>query len=682
MKSSMRHKIIRKKRENKRDLRRAAKAMHKAGMTVRSKKTREEAKLALKVSNANPDKEAILTQLLKSRDAARVVRSDKRQQKEEDRLREAAAKRREEEGEDELEEGEEEGEEDEEDVEEGWEEASDDDEEASDDEDEDAPAKASSGHRARLVFGNAVGSNFRVQFTEFVDKFVFPTTQPEIDNALPVAFLVALDVRCGVQSLPLELLDRIVDAARAADDAAAAAGKRAKSHSVLLLFVATKCDLVSAQAIGSTMALVSEALHLRYVAQGLPRAVQLAFAPFSYHFDKTGKHIMAILRAFATKVHGADSTAAAAAVASGLSNMKDKLCVPVIGFPNSGRRTLGRTLVEVGSDSAVSVTPVRSLQRIEVPAAAANGPAAEEELSTKRTRREGAAAADTADASTRTRIVVPNAKLVTILTFPEDAALQQRSKAVTAGDIVFHSFSFIEKLHEPEAVAAVLVDAVLDRVALSQCFSLPLVAPREGEDGSAAALNFLKRLGSNIRRDKGFVFASPLLAGTGVAGQITASSLTASTGYAARQDSSRATLISAYSGAVPGKVIRVAWSRVDQKNALKLGARAFLKEWHSGRHLPWAILRPMADSSATNASGARAPYVAAVEAQKRCVFAAELLPPKSYAGSEPPAGMGEAFAKNLAAVTFAMKDYLALLPQGVVEFGPNAVVPEQHDLSS
>ncbi|RNC38329.1 hypothetical protein TcCL_NonESM12433 [Trypanosoma cruzi] len=71
MTSRQRHKIERKKREHKRDLRRAANSLKKSGLgPKRTKKRRELAKMALKVSNAHPDKEAILQRVLQAREYA------------------------------------------------------------------------------------------------------------------------------------------------------------------------------------------------------------------------------------------------------------------------------------------------------------------------------------------------------------------------------------------------------------------------------------------------------------------------------------------------------------------------------------------------------------------------------------------------------------------------------------
>jgi phosphatidate phosphatase PAH1 len=76
--SSQRHKVERKIREHKRDIRKAAKVMKEGGLKLRSKKSRETAKLALRVSNAHPDKEKILTGLLKAREEAREDRAARR----------------------------------------------------------------------------------------------------------------------------------------------------------------------------------------------------------------------------------------------------------------------------------------------------------------------------------------------------------------------------------------------------------------------------------------------------------------------------------------------------------------------------------------------------------------------------------------------------------------------------
>jgi hypothetical protein len=646
MSSSQRHKIERKKREHKRDLRKAAKVMKASGLgPKRSKKTREMAKLALKVSNAHPDKESILTRLLKARESMKVQRATKKLQSEEDAF-EAMA---------------------------GGTPSS-----------EQLQQKPTT--RSLLFIPNSKQNDFTSQFTTTVEKLVFPLppadgAAEEVDVAAPnAAFILTADARCALQSMPWALLDAIVargeEFQRVTSPAPSAGRKRGRSapvdeaprRRVLILVALTKCDLVSAPAIGTQFSLVAEALCSRYGPSQassadsleLPGGIVFCFTPVSNQFEKTTKHLLRILRQFlATQPKVPGSTAVH-------SNISDKIVAVVIGFPGTGRRSLMRALQISGTDSGVSVVPLRAAVMQLFP---------------------------TADSGVSTKFVFPNAKEITLVALPEDHNLRKGSEGL-AGDIIFKSPSFVEKMTEPEHVAVAVVNSVVDAVGLAQAFCQPAFradAPAGKEETESDALErearaasrFLQGIGHTVRREKGFHVCPLFVASAGTAGRLGATSLSASTAFTSRQKSTSGTLIDAtFSNATPNKLVRISSvvavsrgktgkrnatvKRIDGHNALKLGARSFLREFCQSRNVPWAILR-----------GPTPLTQKAVETASRVFSLAIFNGAKDDGKQLAPA---EHFAVFLAKLTSLLKDYLILLPPNVVEFSPSTVAPAQHSL--
>lgn len=76
MSSKLRHKKDRKVRESRRDMRKAAKSMKKAGLKPRSNRKRDATRQALALSNANPDKVRILEALLNARHAPKKTKAE------------------------------------------------------------------------------------------------------------------------------------------------------------------------------------------------------------------------------------------------------------------------------------------------------------------------------------------------------------------------------------------------------------------------------------------------------------------------------------------------------------------------------------------------------------------------------------------------------------------------------
>jgi len=660
MSSSQRHKVDRKKREHKRDLHRAAKAMKASGLgPKRSKKSRETARLALKISNIHPDKEAILTKILKAREAARVTRSDKRLQKEEnDRQEEVDAQRAEE-----------------------------------------AKKVAPSNKKALLYVAHSKSNDFTAQFYKSLEEMVYPiqtaategeetANTDEVHAEMPCsAYLVTVDARCAVQTTPWTLLDAIVD--RGNEYATAAEAKKAvapkkrgrddssdvtPSKRVLVCFALTKCDLVSSEALTTQFALLAEAVHRRYfhdvkVSSGkhklsahsleLPGGITMTMCPVSTQFDRCQKHLLKILRRFQSLCAPEapkDAAKTSKKEATMKHNMADKVCVFIIGLPNTGRRTLARSLMTVGTDSAVAVVPLRAAQVQLVKSFEDN--------------------------SVHVRFVLPSSKSITLVQLPEDAILRKEAtEALASGDILFQSYSAVEKLQEPEAVAIMLAQGVQDPVQLAQAFCQPVFSTTgSSEDIVKGVAAFLRGIGHTVRREGGFHVSPLFAANAGTAGQLAATSLTASTGFASREQSNRLSLIDAsFSNARPTKLVRISnismtkkgkqttVKRVDGHNALRIGARTFLREFCGGKNVPWAVLRakqPLTPQGVADVS----------RVFSLALFGTPEVAMKTFADTQ------EYLNTFLGQLDHLMRDFLVLLPNGVVEFRDDAIVPVLHSL--
>ncbi|KAK7196467.1 hypothetical protein NESM_000584200 [Novymonas esmeraldas] len=622
MSSKQRHKIDRKKREHKRDLKKAAKALQKTGMgPKRSKKARDMAKLALQVSNRHPDKEQILSHVLQARETARVVRAERRSRKGTD----AGAV----------------------DGEAGQEVAAD--------------VRAS--NRRVLLYISAKDSNhFRVQFNRALTELVFPTGATAATAAatedgagaapsleLPAAaYVVTVDARFAVQSMPWTLVDAIVD------QAAAYTGGR----KVLLLFTLTKADIVSAPAMVSQLALVGYALQQRY-PQGLGDNIVATITPFSVHSERTQRQFLRVLNQFRQNKGCSNKKMP--------SNLAGKICAFVVGLPNTGRRTLCRTLAQEANETSVSTVPLRAAQLQLI----RSGLTAEEE-------------------QVHTKFAVPNAKAVTLVQLPEDSSMMAELRTPVGGDVLFRSLAYVERAPEPEAVGCVLFDGVADKATLAQALCVSAAGGAEaGSDKTQlkAAEKFLRELGRAVRRDGGF-HVSPLFASdAGTMGKVTSSSLTGHVGFTSGQQRSQSTLLDVtYSNATPSKLVHISTvmkkgkgkaskyqkvSRADAHNALRLGARTFLREMSEGRHVPWAVMRAPGDVTLTPAQVGAASEVFSLAAAEG----------KRLGASEEQKGTAHlnALVEVLAS---AVRDIAVLLPNGVVEMSPNFLVPPQYKLES
>ncbi|EPY22134.1 hypothetical protein STCU_08332 [Strigomonas culicis] len=362
--SKQRHKIERKKREHKRDLKKAAKALKKNGLgPKRSKKSRDMAKLALKVSNTHPDKEEILSRVLAARENAKVMKAEKRHRVEEE----------------------------------------------VDDVSQQSPAVVSN-TRQLLFIPAKVGGNFKLQFRRALEELVLPAeaSGKDVQELPSVAYLITLDSRFAVQCVPWTLLDAIMEQAKLYTG----------SRNVLLLFVLTKVELVSAAALISQFSLLAAELNKRYPAKSIPKHIVMTFVPFSIYHDTLTKHLLRVLNQFKESEGGKSNKMK--------SNLSNKMCAFVIGLPNSGRRSLSRTLTQVQYQTSVGSAPLHAAQ-----------------LHLTRTKED----------KVETKFAIPNAKGVTLIQFPEDHTVQAALRTITGGDIFFRSLTFIEKCEEPEAIA-------------------------------------------------------------------------------------------------------------------------------------------------------------------------------------------------------------------------------------
>lgn len=609
MSSKQRHKIDRKKREHKRDLRKAAKALKEKGLgPKRSKKTRNLAKMALQVSNVHPDKETILSSVLKARENVRVEKQERRK-----RAREESQDT---EGNVEL-----------------------------------RLPPVVRGYRQLLYIPAKDTNNFKVQFLRSLNELVFPTEEPvEGIQELPcAAYLITLDCRFAVQCIPWTLLDAIIEQ-----------GKLYKGfRKILLLFTLTKVDLVSVSALITQLSLVAHTLHKRY-GGSLGKNVIATITPFSSLYEKPGRHLLKILKQFSL-------TEECRSTKSMISNVKEKICVFILGLPNTGRRTLGRHLTGGANEGTASSVPFRAAQ-----------------LQIRKV--------EDAD-EVEVKFAIPNAKHITFLTFPEDSGIRSELKNASGADVMFRSQIYVERLQEPEVVGCALFSAVLDKKALAQAFCQAEVMVQDSKK-VAAAEKFLRNLGKTVRRENGFHISPLFLPASGTMSQQTSSHLSANAMFTSGQQRSQETLLDAtYSGAMPSKLIRVSSvvttsrrgnrsnnkmvERMDVKNALRLGARTFVREVCQGSHVPWAVMR--------------APFKIAVKPEDissasllfNLPLAKGLRPSSLLSSGETESTKSEPDHLNalIQAVYSTIKDIAIFFPNGVVEFDPDCMVPPQYDLT-
>jgi hypothetical protein len=627
-------KVGRKIRESKRDINKAAKVMKSSGMKQRSKKSREAAKLALRISNAHPDKEMVLKRLLAGRETARVERAERRQVSRKESKKAAGG-----------------------DV----------DGSGSDDEDaeviprsemltakqvkhrdkeqrridEAAVVKQASRQHLLIPPGENVGS-FSLQFDKVVSAL-----RKEVG-----CFMVVLDTRCAVQSMPWTMLDEIIaDTAQwrteiAAEEKAAKKGAAAlvPSSSVVLrsvVFVLAKTDIVPLDVTANTFSLVAEALAARYgehvmapaakkgKAAGAAPPVMFTCVPFSTLIDNTVPFLTKTLRKIQADYFSAFNFNDEA------NNMKNKLAVCVVGLPCCGKSSVVRSVHTAGSDAAVAVIPCRSIRTVI--------PFNPEEIN--------ADADDKAQLEKRmNKIVLPGAKSITFITIADDEKLKRAP--MVCGDVVFHSMSSIEKLELPESVGIMLAEKFVDNSALCQAFSLPI---------ATTPLQFVKHLGRSIIRDKGF---QPTSMFSGAGGSLTASALGSSVAQGAIYMTSQ-------------RMIRVRAKRSDGRNALRVGARQFLKEFFMGKNLVWAVKRTE-DEEEEGDEPKKKPTAAQAKAKADAAAASINVFTPIFVPKQVAAAVGDDLAANPGAVVLlsmqhAMKDYAALLPKFALEIEPVAV---------
>ncbi|CCW60830.1 unnamed protein product [Phytomonas sp. EM1] len=606
--SKRRHKIERKKREHKRDLRKAAKALKKKGLGPnRGKKAHELARLALKVSNVHPDKETILNRVLKTRENARVMKREHRKASN-----------------------------------------------GNEDQSQVIVTDAKPSNRRQVLFIPMLRSNdFKFQFLRSLSALVFPSSESENIECssfeVPsAAYIITLDSRCAVQAIPWTLIDSIVTAAKSYR------GER----KVLLLFVLTKVDLVSSQAVVTQICLLATSLKARY-PQGFGENLVSTITPFSVRDERTGRHLLRILHQF-RQSEGCHSKKMR-------SNLDNKICAFVIGLPCTGRRSLCRSLASEVNDTSLSVVPMRAAQL----------------QMTK-------GYSDDDKENLYLKFALPNAKAVTLVQFPEDIKIRKELQNATGGDVFFRPVTFIDKISEPEVIGCVLFEGILDKLNLSQAFCQPL--PTSPQNGSSSHKNnfvvakrFLLNLGRTVRRVKGFYVSPLFVMGSGTMGKLSSSSLTANVVFTSAQDRSRDTLLDAtYSNATPNKLVRISSfqtpthghhkrnlraGRLDTHNILRLGSRVFIRELWEGKHAPWAVMR---------FPGKQAVTLEQVS-DDSTIFNLALCGGHKLASID--GYEGEKYLNGLIhELSKVLKDILTFLPNVVIEMDPDYIVPPQYDL--
>eukprot|EP00388_Colpodella_angusta_P003232 GDKJ01011475.1.p1 GENE.GDKJ01011475.1~~GDKJ01011475.1.p1 ORF type:complete len:472 (-),score=59.09 GDKJ01011475.1:105-1436(-) len=402
----------------------------------------------------------------------------------------------------------------------------------------------------------------------------------------------------------------------------------------------TKCDVVSAAAIGTQVALLDHALAGRYpdVAQS---GVVFSACPVSIYFDNSIKHLLKMIRAYNNAVHAHVDKAASVMK----TNLTGKAACFLIGLPGTGRHSLSKALATIGTDSAVIVSPLR----------AARVMASKED-------------------ENAVKFVLPNSRIITIVTVPEDEQLvKQSTNNVISGDIIFQSAAFLERMQEPENVAAVLLGGCTNRTLLAQAFCQPSFNADEVTD----AMRFLIGIGRAVSRDRGFNVSPLLVDSAGTAGKITSSSLLASHAFTTSKTSLLDTTLSQ---ANPTKFVHLssvihkgkggksmAVKKSDGQNPARIGARTFLREFVQGRNVPWAIMRPGSNDDPITAESAATLRVLSLKH-----FVASSKDDKVAEGPAP-------FVQFADALSIIVSPNLVLLPRAVIEFNADAICPILHD---
>jgi hypothetical protein len=523
--SADRHKVRRKIRENKRDLKKAAKAMRKSGLRIRPKKQREQAKLALKISNADVRKEQVLRSLLQSRELAREARLARRRAAKAGPDAEASGSDAEEVERVELEEG------------------------------ADAPvgkrdptwmhpiSEKELAKRERAERRAAFEEAEKTAESEGIRRFLLIAPGQDVGSAplqlrkvittqrgdVPL-LLVTLDARCPVASVPWRVLEDVaIDAlsVQLASDAVPTVARR-------VCFVMTRADLVPVQAVVRGAVALGNALRERLLSLDarVAQAVEFTCISWAYGVEASTAYVLRTLTCIADAARAVRTAEGAPAWALASSSMRGKIGCAVVGLPNTGKSVLAQALARLGGDSAVAIVPCRTIAEVTKGGAAAG-------------------------------FEFPGAKNLTLVTVADSAEL--RRAPICSGDILFHSASTADKLSEPEVVATVI----------GESFPLEDLCRAFAQTAAPSAQAFLVALGRVVIREKGFY--APLQDGTAASLAATRAGMRASR------------VVEAVGTAAPLMMHRAKAQQRDGRNALRAGARVFLREVCRGGALSWAV---------------------------------------------------------------------------------------------
>lgn len=490
-------KVVRKRRENKRDLKKAAKAMRSSGLRIRPKRQREKAKLALKLSSKDPNKERVLNALLLSRERVKVTKQERRQAYKESLKKQKAA----------MENGDSDNEQGEGglDVEE---------------EEEDGRKDAAWMHpiSARQLEQQERAER-RVEHVQREEQerqrgvrrfLAFPPGQQgsgdpavQLRKIISVmrlevpVFLFTLDARCALESVPWAVLDDVIATAVAFDAEEEKKAGAVEGKARHIFFVFTRADLVSAEGLVRGAVSVANAVKERYLdtEPAVERLITFSCAAASPH--ASSQSIMFLIKSLNQKI--AEIVAyrkqlnVAAAAADGNNadppfSKKDinKVVFCVFGYPNTGRTSLCAALAKRASESVCRVIFPGNISEIvqTQPRRNASGSAA------------AAAAVAASSEQPRRRFRFDEAKPITLLNVSDSSALQ--SAPIAAGDIVFHRHATPDRMNEPEQPAMRFLDALPrqpDFEAMCRAF---------GQPGCTNGRHLLTCIGRTVKREHGF----------------------------------------------------------------------------------------------------------------------------------------------------------------------------------
>lgn len=517
--ASNRHKVDRKKRENKRDLKKAAKAMRSTGLRIRPKKQRERAKMAISLSSKDPNKERALTSLLKSRERAKTARQERRQSRKDevqalgqqafdeqqkpdalwmhpvtanqlDRMhrherREVHLKR--------------------------------------------AAEEQERGVRRYAAFppGSDGAGTAEVQLRKIISS---------MRDEVP-AFLITLDSRCALECVPWSVVDDIIADAVALHNNASEEDKTKETVVVVrrIFFALTRADLVTADSLVSGAVAVAQTIKERYM-DNEPLVAKLikfniaacsvasAATPSVNHFYKALISVSAEIvndrRAKFDPTHTLSKTE---------RKELNKVMYCVYGYPNTGRTALEAALQKKATNSACAIIPASQINEI---------------VNIKSHER---------------RFEFEDSRVLTLVNVGESRALSNAE--IIAGDVLFHKHSTTEKMPNPEMPAQKFLDEMSRDNFNTICRAF-------GQGSSIDGKNFLVNLGRCIRREGGFY--TPHGDDKAVVPSI-ASGIYASNVEGA--EDCKPTLRAFHQSVVHKR---------DGSNAMRIGARVFLNEFCRG----------------------------------------------------------------------------------------------------